>query len=77
MAAITSLEAWFSEAIQAGRIRRLNPQELAMGFIGTLHGRCFLQHIGAGLPMFTSVEESIRIHCDALCQGLVPEESST
>ena len=74
--AIRMLTAWFSQAMEEGRIRRLDAQEVAIGFIGTVHGRCFLQHIGAGLPVFNSVEDSIRIHCDALCLGLLPEESS-
>ena len=75
--AMALLTQWFQQAIDAGRIRRVQANELAVTFIGAIHGRCFLQHIaGASLPS-ESIEDSIRAHCEVLCLGMGLEERVT
>lgn len=42
-----ALTAWFGLAVRAGRVRDTPPGDLALAFMGTLHVRAFLQHVGA------------------------------
>lgn len=72
--ALQLLTAWLQAAMDQGRIRPVSALDLAMSFMGLIHGRSFLQHIAGDWLPFRPVEESIRQHVDVLWRGLSPEE---
>ncbi len=72
--AIQALTLWFQQAQDAGRIRQVNPMDLALSFMGAIHGRSFLQHIAGQWMPFGDAEDYIRAHCDVLWRGLAPLE---
>lgn len=73
--ALQMLTAWFQAAMDQGRIRPVKAMDLALSFMGVIHGRGFLKHVaGAWIP-FGALEDTIRQHVDVLWRGLEPEET--
>ena len=74
--ALQLLTAWFQAAMDEGRIRQINPLNVAMSFMGAIHGLNFLQHVAGNWMPFPPLEQAVETHCDVLCLGLLPEEKT-
>lgn len=74
--ALQLLTAWLQAAMDQGRIRRVSTPDLAMSFLGLVHGRSFLQHIAGDWIPFGPVEDAVRQHVDVLWRGLIPGEET-
>ncbi|MCB9676060.1 MAG: TetR/AcrR family transcriptional regulator [Alphaproteobacteria bacterium] len=45
-----AMTRWFVKACEQGRVRQVPPVDLATAFLGTLHVRAFMKHVGAPFP---------------------------
>ncbi len=67
------LTAWFAQALASDRIGACDPPSVAYMFLGSLHGRAFLNHVGGidSRPASSFLEEIV----STLWMGLAPAEA--
>ncbi len=63
-----ALTAWFQRAIDAGRIRAIDPFHASVALMGTLHVRAFMRHIGA--PFSEDPHDYVRSVVDTWMHGM-------
>lgn len=68
------LTAWLQKAIQGHRISGIDPQILAVGFLGMLHARPFREIIVGDTGLQCSDDEYVTNLVDALMAGITPLE---
>jgi len=73
MRARKMLTSWFQAAMDQGRIRRLNPHIMAVGFLGNLIVRPFREVILGDNDLTCSDEVYVRQLVDQLCSGIEVE----
>lgn len=64
-----ALAAWFQRAQGLGLVRALPPGDLATAFMGSLHVRAFLQHVGAG-AMAAPLDQYVRTVAITFLHGI-------
>ncbi|MFO0593541.1 MAG: TetR/AcrR family transcriptional regulator [Polyangiaceae bacterium] len=74
-AAMRSVTAYFAAEIEAGRLRRSNPEILARAFVGGLQSYVFFEMLLKGRdPAPLTAEEFVRGHVSLLWSGVAPPD---
>lgn len=73
--AMRKVTAYFEAEVQAGRIRKTNPEILARAFVGGLQSYVFFEMLLKGRdPSPLSAEEFVRGHVNLLWSGIAPAD---
>jgi len=74
--ALRAVQAFFDDAIAAGRMRPTHTESLALVWLGALRNRAFFTHTMPSMEMARTDSEYVRDFTEALWHGLAPSEPS-
>lgn len=71
-----ALRRWFAAAMDQGRMRRGDPDALALAFMGAMQARAAFSHMFGAEPLTPELREAhVRGVVDALWSGLAPQSA--